>query len=75
MPERLLDEVAAAHDAAVAAVPRHVKRRRFKLHPFATSKDIDRAACVAEVKAAVPDLPAAVREYLVGWVIHWHYVR
>jgi hypothetical protein len=73
--EQLLVQVAAAHEAAVIAVPRHVRPRRFKIHPFASSRDIDEAACLSAVTAAAPDLPEVVRRYIVGWVIHWHWVR
>ncbi len=73
--ERLFDLVAAAHEAAVRAVPCHVRRRRLKVHPFASARDIDQAACRADVMAAVPDLPEAVCDSLLGWVVYWHWMR
>lgn len=72
---RLLDLVATAHGVAVSTVPLHVRRRRLKVHPFATAKDIDRAACLRAMQEAVPDLPLPVCEYVLGWVIYWHWMR
>ena len=73
--ERLLDKVAAAHGVAVEAVPLHVRPRRFKVTPFASAKDIDRAECLRVMQEAVPDLPPPVCEYVLGWVIYWHWMR
>ncbi len=73
--ERLLDVVAAAHAAAVEAVPTHVRRRPLKVNPFALAKDIDRAACLRVMQRAVPDLPRPVAEHVLGWVIYWHWMR
>ncbi len=73
--ERLLDLVAAAHAVAQKAVPSHVRRRPFKVNPFASAKDIDRAACLRLMQEAVPDLPTPVCEHLLGWVIYWHWMR
>ena len=73
--ERQLDLVAAAHGVAVDAVPSHVLRRRLKVNPFASAKDIDRAACLRAMQEAVPDLPLPVCEYVLGWVIYWHWMR
>lgn len=57
----MLNEVAASHECAVKAVPRHVRRRWFKSHPFANAKDIDQADWLSDMTAAVPSLPEAVR--------------
>lgn len=73
--DRLLDLVSAAHEAAVRAVPLHARHRRVRLNPFASADDIDHAACKADIGAAVPELPDAVRDSVLGWVVYWHWMR
>lgn len=73
----LLDATLAAHGAAVASVPLNVKQRswRRRLWRFASWGDIAQEPCLARMQAAAPDLPPAVHEYLLGWVIYWYYER
>ncbi len=73
--ERLLDLVSTAHEAAVRAVPLHARPRRVRLHPFASAADIDKEACKADISGAVPDLPEAVSDAVLDWVIYWHWMR
>lgn len=68
-----LHTVALAHQEAVGSVPRHV--RVIKPFPFATSWDIDHKAVDAHVASVAPDIPPSWRAALVGWVVHWHWVR
>lgn len=73
--ERLLGLLSLAHEVAVKAVPSHVQQRRSKVNPFASAKDIDHAACLQVMQEAVPELPSAVHEHLLGWVVYWHWMR
>jgi hypothetical protein len=70
-----LDALAVVHDRAVDAVPRHVRRRRFKLLPFSTRRDIDLSACLAELNAVAPNVPEPIKREMLGWVVHWHWER
>lgn len=71
----LIDLTAAAYEAALHSVPLNVRRRRFRVSPFASAKDIDQEACLQAMRDVAPDLPHLVHDYLLGWVIYWHWVR
>jgi len=71
----VLDQATVAYEYAVEHLPTFRRRRRFKLTPFATRRDIDRRALGVAVSSVAPDVPPEVVDSLVAFAVYCHWER
>lgn len=70
-----LDGAAEGRSAATSRLSARVKKHRFKVLPFASHRDVDRAGLISDVLDAAPVVPASAAESIVDFVVYWHWER